>query len=134
LSLTVITRCSAAAFFRNTRGTANFAPSGRTYAAHADLILAGHEHSYERFAPQDPQGHLDPQRGIRQIIVGTGGKSHTLLGFAQPNSEVRNDDTFGVLKLTLSPGKYKWEFVPETGKAFHNSGEDTCHNASPIAK
>lgn len=104
------------------------------YAAHADLILAGHEHSYERFAPQDPEGKLDPQRGIRQITVGTGGRSHTLLGFAQANSEVRNDDTFGVLKLTLSPGKYKWEFVPESGKTFRDSGEGSCHNVSPIAK
>lgn len=104
------------------------------YEAHADVILAGHEHSYERFAPQDPQGKLDPQRGIRQFTVGTGGRSHTLLGFAQPNSELRNDDTFGVLKLTLSPGKYKWEFVPEAGRSFHDSGEGTCHNVSPIAK
>ena len=104
------------------------------YDAHADLIVAGHEHSYERFAPQDPQGQLDPQHGMRQITVGTGGRSHTLLGFAQPNSEVRNDDTFGVLKLTLSPGKYRWEFVPEAGGSFRDSGEGTCHNVTPIAK
>jgi len=103
------------------------------YAAHADLILAGHEHSYERFAPQNPQGRLDPQNGIRQITVGTGGKSHTLLGFARPNSEVRNDDTFGVLKLTLSPGKYEWEFVPVAGGSFRDRGEGTCHNASATA-
>lgn len=100
------------------------------YAAHADLVLAGHEHSYERFAPQDPDGQADPQNGIRQITVGTGGKSHTFLGFAQANSEVRNADTFGVLKLTLSPGKYKWEFVPEAGGTFQDSGEGTCHNAA----
>lgn len=100
------------------------------YAAHADLILAGHEHSYERFAPQDPNGQTDPERGIRQITVGTGGRSHTFLGFAQPNSEVRNADTFGVLKLTLSPGKYEWEFVPEAGGKFQDSGEGSCHNAA----
>ena len=104
------------------------------YAAHADLILAGHEHSYERFAPQDPDGRLDAEHGIRQITVGTGGRSHTLLGFAQPNSEVRNDDTYGVVELTLSPGRYKWEFVPESGRNFRDSGEGTCHNVSPIAK
>jgi len=104
------------------------------YAAHADLVLAGHEHSYERFAPQDPQGKLDPEHGIRQITAGTGGRSHTLLGFAQANSEVRNDDTYGVLKLTLSPGKYEWQFVPESGMTFRDSGKGTCHNTSPIAK
>ncbi len=98
------------------------------YAAHADLILAGHEHSYERFAPKDPEGHTDPEHGIRQITVGTGGRSHTFLGFAQENSEVRNSDTFGVLKLTLSPGKFKWEFVPQAGKTFRDSGEGLCHN------
>jgi acid phosphatase type 7 len=104
------------------------------YAAHADLILAGHEHSYERFAPQDPLGNLDVLHGIRQITVGTGGKSHTLLGFAQPNSEVRNFDTYGVLKLTLSPGQYQWEFVPEPGRRFRDSGEGACHNISPPTK
>jgi len=100
------------------------------YDAHAALILAGHEHSYERFAPQNPDGHSDRDHGIRQITAGTGGKSHTFLGVPQPNSEVRNDDTYGVLKLTLSPGKYKWEFLPEAGKTFHDSGEGTCPSAT----
>ena len=104
------------------------------YVAHADLVLAGHEHSYERFAPQDPDGHVDPEHGIRQITVGTGGRSHTFLGFAMPNSEVRNADTFGVLRLTLSPTKYKWEFIPEPGAQFHDSGEGSCHNATPSSK
>jgi Calcineurin-like phosphoesterase len=99
------------------------------YGAHADLILVGHEHSYERFAPQDPEGHADPEHGIREIVVGTGGRSHTPLGIPQPNSEARNDNTYGVLKLTLSPGKFTWEFVPEAGKTFRDSGEGTCHNA-----
>lgn len=99
------------------------------YEAHADLILAGHEHSYERFAAQDPRGHADEQRGLREIVVGTGGRSHTLLGEPQPNSEVRNDNTFGVLKLTLSPGHYTWEFIPEKGKNFTDSGEGVCHSS-----
>jgi calcineurin-like phosphoesterase family protein len=98
------------------------------YAAHADLVLAGHEHSYERFAPQDPEGKADPANGIREIVAGTGGRSHDLLGFATPNSEVREWDTYGVLKLTLSPGKYTWEFIPEEGKTFHDSGSGACHN------
>lgn len=98
------------------------------YAAHADLVLAGHEHSYERFAPQDPERHADPKHGIREIVAGTGGRSHDLLGFATPNSEVRNWDTYGVLKLTLAPGKYTWEFIPEEGKTFRDSGSGVCHN------
>jgi hypothetical protein len=59
---------------------------------------------------------------------GTGGRSHDLLGFATPNSEVRNWDTFGVLKLALSPESYTWEFIPEAGKDFRDSGSGTCHN------
>jgi len=98
------------------------------YAAHADVVLAGHEHSYERFALQDPEGKSDPVNGIREIVVGTGGRSHDLLGFAEANSEVREWDTFGVLKLTLSPGKYAWEFLPEEGKNFHDVGTGACHN------
>lgn len=98
------------------------------YAAHADLVLAGHEHSYERFAPQDPSGNLDPEHGIREIVVGTGGRSHDLLGFATPNSEAREWDTFGVLKLTLAPRKYSWEFIPVEGKTFRDSGSGVCHN------
>ena len=104
------------------------------YEAHADLILAGHEHSYERFAPQDPEGKADSEHGIREIVVGTGGRSHDPLGFATPNSEVRNWETYGVLKLTLAPGKYDWEFIPEEGKPFHDSGSGVCHNAQPAAK
>jgi acid phosphatase type 7 len=101
---------------------------GDLYAAHADLVLAGHEHSYERFAPQNPEGQADPLNGIREIVVGTGGRSHDLLGFATPNSEVREWETFGVLKLALSPGKYTWEFIPEEGKTFRDSGNGVCHN------
>jgi acid phosphatase type 7 len=100
------------------------------YAAHADLILAGHEHSYERFAPQDPDGHADSKNGIREIVVGTGGRSHDLLGFALPNSEVRDWSTYGVVKLTLAPGSYAWEFIPAAGASFHDSGSGTCHSAA----
>jgi hypothetical protein len=96
------------------------------YAAHAALVLAGHEHSYERFAPQDPEGQADPVNGIREIVVGTGGRSHDPLGFAIANSEVRNTDTYGVIKLTLTRGHYTWEFVPEEGKMFADSGSGEC--------
>jgi acid phosphatase type 7 len=100
------------------------------YAAHAALVLAGHEHSYERFAPQDPDGHADPANGIREIVVGTGGRSHDPLGFATPNSEVRNTDTFGVIKLTLTPGHYTWQFIPEEGKTFTDSESGECPRRS----
>lgn len=97
------------------------------YAAHAALVLAGHEHSYERFAPQDPDGKADPINGIREIVVGTGGRSHDPLGFAIANSEVRNTDTYGVIKLTLTPGHYTWQFIPEEGKTFADAGSGECH-------
>lgn len=101
------------------------------YAAHADLVIAAHEHSYERFAPQDPQGRADAVHGIREIVVGTGGRSHDLLGFAIPNSEVQNVYTYGVLKLTLSPRIYTWEFIPEEGRTFRDAGAGLCHNQLP---
>jgi acid phosphatase type 7 len=96
------------------------------YAAHAALFLVGHEHSYERFAAQDPEGHADPVNGIREIVVGTGGRSHDPLGFARPNSEVRNSSTYGVLKLTLMPGSYTWQFIPVEGETFTDSGTGFC--------
>ena len=102
------------------------------YKAHADLVLSGHEHSYERFAPQDPNGNLDRKNGIREIVVGTGGRSNDPLGFPITNSEVRNVTSFGVLKLTLWPGKYTWEFIPvDAQNGFHDSGNGTCHNVKP---
>lgn len=100
--------------------------------AHADLVLTGHEHSYERFAPQDPDGNSDRKNGIREIVVGTGGRSNDPLGFPIANSEVRNATSFGVLKLTLWPGKYTWEFIPvDAENGFHDSGKGTCHNVKP---
>jgi hypothetical protein len=98
------------------------------YHAGADVIINGHDHDYERFAPQDPQGHLDGKHGIREFVVGSGGKnSHRAMGVTQPNSEVRNADTFGVLKVTLHPAGYDWEFVPEAGKTFTDTGSGECH-------
>jgi acid phosphatase type 7 len=99
------------------------------YVSAADVVINGHDHDYERFAPQDPSGHLDRKRGIREFVVGSGGKnSHRKMGIVQPNSEAHNDDTFGVLKLTLHPGSYDWEFVPEAGKNFKDAGTDACHS------
>jgi acid phosphatase type 7 len=97
------------------------------YNAGAELLLNGHIHDYERFAPQTPNGTADNARGIREFVVGTGGKS--LVGFDRslPNSQVRNANTYGVLKLTLHPGSYDWQFVHEQGKNFTDSGTTSCH-------
>jgi len=98
------------------------------YHAGADVVINGHDHNFERFAPQDPDGRADLDHGIREFVVGSGGKnSHRPVGPAKPNSEVRNGDTFGVLKLTLHAQSYDWEFVPEDGKTFKDSGSGTCH-------
>jgi len=98
------------------------------YHAGADVIINGHDHDYERFAPQDPDGKADPHHGIREFVVGTGGKnSHRLFGATRPNSEERQAYAFGVLKLTLHAKSYDWEFVPQAGRLFTDSGSGKCH-------
>ena len=97
------------------------------YEGDAEVVLSGNEHNYERFAPQDPYGKADPQRGIRQFVVGTGGKSHYPILDHLANSEVHNDKTYGVLELTLHPESYEWQFLPAAGGEFTDSGEDQCH-------
>lgn len=97
------------------------------YSYNAEVILDGHDHIYERFAPQDSNGVADALRGIREFIVGTGGANHTSIATVQPNSEVRNADTFGALKLTLHADSYDWLFVPVAGKTFTDSGTTLCH-------
>jgi len=97
------------------------------YAARADVVINGHDHDYERFAPQNPQGLADPARGIREFVVGTGGKNHRPFGATKPNSELRDATAFGVLKLTLHAHSYDWQFLPEPGKSFTDSGSATCH-------
>ncbi|MBZ0159663.1 MAG: PASTA domain-containing protein [bacterium] len=98
------------------------------YEHDADVVLAGHDHVYERFAPQTPDGKPDPIHGIRQFVVGTGGdRHHTFAGPVIANSEVRNGETFGVLKLTLQPASYEWQFIPVAGQKFTDSGTGRCH-------
>lgn len=96
------------------------------YAAGVDVVLNGHVHNYERFAPQRPDGTADPAGGIRQFVVGTGGKSREDLGTAAPNSEARGND-FGVLGLTLRRGSYDWRFPPVAGATFTDAGSTACH-------
>jgi hypothetical protein len=98
------------------------------YDYRADVVLSGHVHNYERFAPQTPAGVADPGRGIREFVVGTGG-NNTFYPFTNPplpNSELRNTNTFGVLKLTLHASSYDWEFVPAGTGTFTDSGSDDC--------
>jgi len=94
---------------------------------HAEIVLSGHDHDYERFAPQDASGNLDSSDGVRQFVVGTGGRNHYATGKAIVHSVVRNASTFGVLKLTLRPTGYDWEFVPVAGGAFTDAGSARCH-------
>ena len=102
------------------------------YNAHADVVLNGHDHHYERFALQNPLGVADPE-GIREFVVGTGGKSHAGFPTVQPNSEVRDSSTYGVLRLTLQSYAYHWQFVAEEGETFTDTGTTSCHGAPPTA-
>ena len=98
-------------------------------AAGVEMVLSGDNHAYERLAPMRPSGDVDPATGIRQFVVGTGGRSHYRFseGATHPNTETGDDDTFGVLKLTLHPDAYSWEFLPEAGKTYSDSGDQDCH-------
>lgn len=97
------------------------------YDAGVEIVASGDDHLYERFAPQRPDGTRDDANGIRQFVVGTGGRSHYPFGTPLANSQARNNDTFGILKLTLRPGAYEWTFVPEAGKTYTDSGSQQCH-------
>ena len=97
------------------------------YGDGADVVLVGHDHNYERFAPQTPDARSDAGRGIREFVVGTGGRSVYPFLFARANSEVRHSGTFGILALTLHPSGYDWRFVPVAGSSFTDSGSGSCH-------
>lgn len=94
--------------------------------AGADVVLNGHDHHYERFAPLTPTGEVDAARGIRQFIVGTGGRSIYPVKRRLPASEAASDAGFGVLELRLRADGYDWEFVPAAGNQFTDSGSATC--------
>jgi hypothetical protein len=97
------------------------------YDYNAEIVLNGHDHDYERFAPQDANGNADAARGIREFVVGNGGEGQDPLGTIEPNSQVVNSGAFGVLKLTLHAGSYDWQFIPVAGQTFTDSGSGTCH-------
>jgi Calcineurin-like phosphoesterase len=96
--------------------------------AEAEMVVSGHSHDYERVAPLDRNGGLDPANGMRQFVVGTGGAFFTGgLDSLIPYSEVAQNHTFGVLFLTLHPTSYDWRFVPEAGKTYTDFGSTACH-------
>jgi hypothetical protein len=97
------------------------------YTAHATLVINGHNHDYERFAPIDPAGNPDPVNGITEIVAGTGGKDHSPLVQLQPNSQIFNDTDFGVLRLALHTDSYAWQFLPVAGATFTDEGIGKCN-------
>lgn len=106
------------------------------YEAGVDVVLTGHEHNYERFGRLGIEGEPDEKYGIREFIVGTGGRGHTSFRTDQrrPASEASDDTTYGVLRLELRPGKYSWQFVPvpageKSDAPFTDEGSDRCHGA-----
>lgn len=101
------------------------------YAYGAELVWGGNDHTYQRWAPQRPDGTRDDARGLRQFVVGTGGTIHYQVGAPRPNTEVAHAGTFGVLELTLRAGSYAWRFVPQEGKTFTDSGSTPC---SPLVR
>jgi hypothetical protein len=97
------------------------------YSYDADVVVNGHEHQYERFAPQDPEGVADSARSIAEFVAGTGRRKLGGFGTTAENSEVRNSDTYGVIKLTLRRGSYEREFVPIASQTFTDSGSPSWH-------
>ncbi|HEY3019666.1 MAG TPA: metallophosphoesterase [Solirubrobacteraceae bacterium] len=100
------------------------------YDAQAEIFLVAHDHLYERFAPSTPSQTIDNANGVQQFIVGTGGRDLSGAGAFEPNAQVRDNKTFGVLKLTLHPSSYDWQFVPIGGQGFTDSGSRACHGPS----
>lgn len=127
-------RCTLAIWHHPRFSSGEHGNDGRTdflwralYDAGADVIVNGHDHDYERFAPQDPNGKADPERGIRQFVVGTGGARLRNFETTRANSEVRDARTHGVIRFVLSPDGYQWDFIPVAGQTFTDEGSDDCH-------
>jgi hypothetical protein len=134
-----LTRCTLA-YWHHPRYTSGHGGSGEfmqplwevLYDAGVEIALTAHSHHYEVFAPIGRDGALEPGRGIRQFVVGTGGAHFTGLLTRLPGSEVIQNHTFGVLELTLHPTSYSWRFVPRRGETFSDSGSGTCHEGSLV--
>ena len=113
----------------NTHSAGNQGPVFQAlHDAGVELLVSGNDHDYERFAPQAPDQTSDPDSGVVQFVVGTGGKSHGNINLPlEPNSVAQNDDTFGVLRLVLHPTSYDWRFFPVSGRTFTDAGSADCH-------
>jgi fibronectin type 3 domain-containing protein len=130
--------CTIAYWHRPRFSSSTTTPSSTTYnafwndlyAAGADVVLNGHAHDYERFAPQTSSGAADP-KGLTEFVVGTGGDGFQTMGAGLPNSVVRDASNFGVLKLTLHQSSFDWQFMPASGYSFTDSGTAPCHSAGP---
>ncbi|MDX6228369.1 MAG: hypothetical protein QOI76_1759 [Frankiales bacterium] len=101
------------------------------YAAQADVVLTGHNHDYERFAQMDSLGNAAPGRGVREFVVGTGGRSLEKFVSKPATTEARFNDSFGVLRMTLHPTSYDWQFVDAAGSHSTDSGTTACHVVTP---
>lgn len=98
------------------------------YASGAEFVINGHDHNYQRYAPLTPAGKVDRATGIREFIVGTGGNGHTALSTAgAENREAGSDQAYGVLRLTLHPTGYEWQFLATPKAPFTDSGAESCH-------
>lgn len=97
------------------------------YEAGAEIVINGHDHLYERFSPQNPMGFVDEANGIQQFTVGTGGSSLYRVRRIRPNSVVRDSSTYGVLKLTLRPADYSWQFIAVGDRGIKDAGTRSCH-------
>lgn len=99
-------------------------------SADVDVVLTGHDHNYERFAPQTSTGAASAT-GIRSFVVGTGGRELRPFSTIRANSQVRNSNTYGVFKMTLHSGSYSWEFIPQPGRTFTDAGSAACVDPAP---
>lgn len=100
------------------------------FDARADVVLAAHDHDYERFAPMDGTGNADARSGIRSFVVGNGGASLTPFGPTKLHSQAQDNSTVGVLRLRLKAGSYEWAFLPADGSAARDGGSGVCHAGS----
>ncbi|HEX2140846.1 MAG TPA: metallophosphoesterase [Candidatus Limnocylindria bacterium] len=127
-------RCTLAFFHHPRFSSGDGAAPPRTetiwkvlYDAGADVVLNGHDHHYDRFAPLAPDGSIDERRGIRQFTVGTGGASRSRGTGQAPQSEFLTREHHGVLQLALHRDRYEWQFISAADGAVIDSGSDTCH-------
>lgn len=97
-------------------------------AAKADIVLTGHDHDYERFTPLDANGDKGEKYGIRSFVVGTGGAKSTPMFLPKGTTEIRDNSTHGVLKLSLHEKSFEWEFIPVPGQDFSDKGTGVCHS------